>query len=526
MPPTPSPSHPDFRTAYLEGLLDEFFEFQPGDVAGALARPRTVDRARLCAALRRYAERTGAPAAVLRNVERLAHPQARAVVTGQQTGLLLGPTYTLSKAATAVRLAQQLDAPDRPVVPVFWLASQDHDAAEIDHTYLLDGSETLRRLSVALPDGVAAGRVPLARAMLDEVRHAVERQTPRPRFAEETLGVIEAAAADAATYVDWFAGILTRLMGEAGLVLVDPLQPDVATLFRDVLAREIAEPETTSEAVNEAGRRLKRMGYEPQLGRGAHATNLFLEVDGAELPRRVLLRHEGASFRVEGRALSAAEVLARLDDDPTAITPAAGLRPVVQDALLPTAVFVLGPGELRYVAQLREVYRFHQVAMPLAWPRAQATVLEPVAARLLDGLEVSAAAFRAAPDAVLERRLLERHGHAARFRQVTTTLEQSYRELLKEVRGIDVTLEGTVRNARRHLDMTLERLRDKTAGALRRDDDILKRQVERLAAHLIPLGQPAERVLSPFSHALKFGLTPLIDRFLAMEPEGEQELRL
>lgn len=507
-------------------MLDAFFDLSPGDVVDALAQPRPVHRVELASALRRYAERIGSPQAVLRNIDRLEHPEARAVVTGQQAGLLLGPTYTLSKAVTAVRLAQRLDRPDRPVVPVFWLASQDHDAAEIDHTYFLDGSETLRRVTVPLPDGVAAGRIPFQVAMLDEVRAAIERQTPRPRFGEATTRLFEDAADNATTYVDWFAGILTRLLGEAGLVVVDPLQTDVAALFTDVLAREIAEPETTSEAVNDAGRRLKQLGYEPQLGRGAHATNLFLEVGGGELPRRVLLRHEGSTFHAEGRTLSAEDLLAMLRDDPTVITPAAGLRPVVQDALLPTAVFVLGPGELRYVAQLRGVYRFHDVAMPLAWPRAQATVLEPVVTRLLDGLGVSAAEFRAAPDAVLTGRLLERHGHAARFHQASVTLEQSYRELLKEVRGIDVTLEGTVRRARRHLDMSLERLREKTAAALSRDDDVLKRQAERLSAHLLPLGQPAERVLSPFSHALKFGIEPLVDRFLAMEPEGEQELRL
>lgn len=507
-------------------MLDAFFDLSPGDVVDALAQPRPVHRVELASALRRYAERIGSPQAVLRNIDRLEHPESRAVVTGQQAGLLLGPTYTLSKAVTAVRLAQRLDRPDRPVVPVFWLASQDHDAAEIDHTYFLDGSETLRRVTVPLPDGVAAGRIPFQVAMLDEVCAAIERQTPRPRFGEATTRLFEDAADNATTYVDWFAGILTRLLGEAGLVVVDPLQTDVAALFTDVLAREIAEPETTSEAVNDAGRRLKQLGYEPQLGRGAHATNLFLEVGGGELPRRVLLRHEGSTFHAEGRTLSAEDLLAMLRDDPTVITPAAGLRPVVQDALLPTAVFVLGPGELRYVAQLRGVYHFHDVAMPLAWPRAQATVLEPVVTRLLDGLGVSAAEFRAAPDAVLTGRLLERHGHAARFHQASVTLEQSYRELLKEVRGIDVTLEGTVRRARRHLDMSLERLREKTAAALSRDDDVLKRQAERLSAHLLPLGQPAERVLSPFSHALKFGIEPLVDRFLAMEPEGEQELRL
>src|SRR5690606_39102055 len=142
-------------TAYRNGTLDAFFDLTPGDVAGALAQPRTVRRTELVAALRRYAERIGSPPAVMRNVERLLHPEARAVVTGQQTGLLLGPTYALSKAATAVRLAQRLDRPERPVVPIFWLASQDHDAAELDHTYPPDRAETLRRGALPVPAGAA-----------------------------------------------------------------------------------------------------------------------------------------------------------------------------------------------------------------------------------------------------------------------------------------------------------------------------------------------------------------------------------
>ncbi len=512
VPVQTTPPASSFLDAYLGGHLSDFFELTPGDLEAALAVPRPQDRNALVDALSSYATALGAPKAVFDNLERLRHPEARAVVTGQQTGLLLGPTYSLSKAITAVALARRLDTEDRPVVPVFWLATQDHDAHEVDHTYLLDASETLRRITVPLPEGVAVGRAPLTPAMLLAVKEGLEAQTPRPRFIDEVWELLASTADSVETFSDWFGAILTRLLGEAGLVLVDPLRPEVAALFTPVLAAELAEPDRTAEAVNGAGRRLKALGYEPQLGRAAGATNLFVEVEG----RRVLLRRVGARFVAGDRSFTTQELLAMLAEDPTCITPAAGLRPTVQDALLPTAVFVLGPGELRYVAQLRDVYRFHGVPMPLAWPRASATVLEPAVVRLLHGFGVSAAAFRAHSAGILERVLLERHGYSARFDASAVRLEAEFTALLEAVGVIDPTLEGAVRKGRRHMAATLSRLRGKSAAALASKDDTTTRQFGRLAAHLLPLGQPAERVLSPFSYALKFGMEPLMERFGAL----------
>src|SRR5690606_15020796 len=153
---------------------------------------------------------------------------------------------------------------------------------------------------------------------------------------------------------------------------------------------------------------------------------------------------DGDSFSADGRAFSRADLLAMLDTDPTSITPAAGLRPVTQDALLPTAVFVLGPGELKYVAQLGGVYRFHDVPMPLAWPRAHVSVLEPAAARLLDGFGLSADEFKRRGAALLDELLFEQHGHAGRFNRASSEVDALFDELLTEVAAIDPTLKGTV----------------------------------------------------------------------------------
>lgn len=524
--PTARPPALDFPTAYRSGALEDFFALADGDLEAALRLPRDQDRGALAAAIRPHAERLGAPAAALANLDKLARPGSLAVVTGQQTGLMLGPSYTLAKAATAIALARRLDTEERPVVPLFWLASQDHDAAEIDHAYLLDGSAGLRRVAVDLPEGVAAGRVPAGRAHLDEVLAALTRMTPRSRFEGEVAELLSAAFARSRSYSDWFGATLYALLGEHGLVLVDPLEPALAELFSGVIERELTDPTVTPSAINRAGERLKLLGHEPQLGRGADATNLFIELPGDRGPRRTLLRSVGGRFRAEGREFSRADVLAMLHEDPTSVTPAAGLRPVVQDSLLPTAVFVLGPGELKYVAQLKEVYEFHGVAMPLAWLRASLTLLEPVAARLLKGLSLTAAEFRQDPEGRLAALLLERHGHASEFSRATQSLDAAYGGLLAAVDAIDPTLAGTVARARRHHEISLERLRTKSAAALSRKDATTRQQFQRLSAHLLPLGAPSERVLSPFSYALKFGVAPVVDRFLALEPSGEQELPL
>ena len=166
------------------------------------------------------------------------------------------------------------------------------------------------------------------------------------------------------------------------------------------------------------------------------------------------------------------------------------------------------------------------MSMPLAWPRASATVLEPAAARMLSSLRLSAAEFRGQHEPRLETLTLERSGHLDRFERAAATLESSFERLLAEVDGIDPTLRRSVQRGQRQLTATLGRLRSRSAQAVQERDATVRRQFDRLRQHLLPLGQPAERVLSPLSHALKFGIDPLVDRFLTLAPTGEQELVL
>lgn len=514
-----------FVARYLAGEMAAFFELKPGDMAAALGRPLDRPRSALASALQAEAERLRAPTAVSTALARLAHPESRVVVTGQQPGLLLGPAYSLSKAMSAIRLAAALDSEEAPVVPVFWVASQDHDTAEVDHANLLDGEEELHRIEVRLAEGVPSGRAPLRREWRSAVIDSLQGVGGRPEFVRRVCSLVDESAQSAETFADWFVGLLYQLLGDDGLIVLDPARPGLAPFFGRVLERELSEPTATVEAIVSAGEELRGLGLEPQLGRGRQATNLFLEEPGEDgLPRRQLLRYDGRSFATPESEYSAAELRAVLKDEPWRLTPAAGLRPVCQDSVLPTAAFVVGPGELRYLAQLRGVYAHHGVPMPLVHPRASAVVLEPPTRRILSRYGLDYASYAEGREGLLRRILLERGGHGEAFGQALRRLSSESEELLGHVAAIDPTLIGAVERGRRRFEGTIELLRDKAGAALVREDGITRRQFGRLEAHLFPGGEPQERYLSPFSFFLKFGVRPMMSLYRSMAASGEHLL--
>ncbi len=512
-----------FLDAYLAGAFADVFAVPPGDLETALSVPRDdLDRAPLVSALERQHEAWGAGAAATESLRKLAHPNSRVVVTGQQIGWLLGPTFALSKAVTALLLARRLDSEERPVVPVFWMATQDHDVDEMNHAWLLDREERLTRLEVEVKRGPAVGRARLDPSEVQRTRMALRRLDGDGPHAAEVDALLARACEGAQGWSEGFARLLLELFGEAGLLVVDPLEPSLALLGRDALERELADPGASAAAIREAGASLAERSWQPLLGRGEDASNLFVERPGGG--SRTLLRHRAGALYLGGERVELSTLRAYLDEDPTSVTPAAGLRPVIQDLLLPSAAFVVGPGELRYLAQLRPVYQAHGVHMPLIWPRASVTVLQPPVRRILRRHGLDWRAVQADPRHEECELQLRRHGYADRAAAAFASVEREFTELLEATSALDPTLERAVRRGRYHLERTVVTLREKTGRALVRQDAEVGAQFARLRAHLRPNGGLQERVLSPFSHFLTLGVEPVRDAFLRVDPAGDHAL--
>ncbi|GHF57355.1 hypothetical protein GCM10017781_37140 [Deinococcus metalli] len=507
---------------YMAGGLGDFVRLRPGDLTGAAASPRPdIDRDALVGALRAYHAALGTlDANVEAQLGRLAHPASRVVVTGQQAGALTGPAYSVHKGADAALLARQLDTEDAPVVAVYWIASQDHDAAEVASTTLLDLSETLHHVTFDLPQGRPVGRLPWRDDYTAQALALLDAFDAPAEHVERVRRRVLSAAAAGGSYADVFARLIHGLLGRAGLLVLDPLHPALARLMAPALARELRAPLASSERIEAAAQRLEAAGFVPQLRRPPGATNVFLEEDDGQ---RRLLRVDGHELRTETRPYTTDELLAVLEADPTRVTPAAGLRPIVQDTMLPTLAFVVGPGEIAYGAELQDVYPLHGLEQPLLWPRLSVTWLEPNVARLLSRLDTTAAAVQADPEGVLGRALARERGAAALSQDTLSSLEAQFRHLADGIADLDLTLVGAVERTRTRTLARVEHLRTLGTRALARREDERSGQLTRLRAHLLPRGVPQEREMNFLAYLLKHGDTPL-DMLLALEPGWRGEL--
>ncbi|MFC4425728.1 bacillithiol biosynthesis cysteine-adding enzyme BshC [Deinococcus navajonensis] len=509
-------------TEYRQGGAAEFFRLPYGALEQARTEERPdVDRLALAQALRQYHEELGTlDADVQGALKQLEHPRSRVVVTGQQAGVLSGPAYSVHKGADAALLARAMSTPDEPVVAVYWVASQDHDAAEVASTVLLDHGEQLHRLTLDLPQGVPVGRIPWRADWTAQVQALLEHFDAPAEYRMAVRARITAALGSGGSFADVFARLIHGLLAPAGLVVLDPLHPALAALMAPTLARELERPLASSEAIEAAAVRLEAAGYTPQLRRAPGATNVFLEEDDGQ---RRLLRFDGRTFTTDIRAYSRAELLSQLDADPTRLTPAAGLRPIVQDALLPTVAFVVGPGEIAYGAQLGEVYALHGLGQPLLWPRLSVTWLEPNVARLLRRLQASARQLQADPEGVLGRALATQRQAGALSSARLAALGDELTALTEEIAALDPTLVGAATRTRTRTVDRVAHLQRLAVRALARAEDERSGQLTRLKKHLLPLGEPQERQINFLTFLLKHGQAPL-DLLLAQTPGAGVEL--
>lgn len=490
-------------TASLHEFLPYFYE----DIPALLSRPRAAPRAELSAGLVTYLTRMGAPSAALDAARSLAHPESRAVVSGQQAGLLSGPSFTFYKAHSALQIAREHHTPERPVVAVFWVASQDHDTDEIRSISLLDLDEKVHRLTLELPAAHPAGRIPFA-SYLPQVKELLQNFAGIPEMRRRILQALEGQW----SFSEAFARLMLEFLGSEGLVVLDPMAPELAALFAPTLSEELSDPLASSNAINQTAEAMWEVGLQPGLGRGEAATNLFLE--GSDQIRR-LLRYRDGHFEDGQNHYTRADLEALLYSQPSRLTPGAGLRPVVQDAVLPTLAFVVGPSEMKYVAELGGVYRLHGLEPPAVVRRMNATVLEPPIKRILNKYSLDPWAFQSSPEQHFEQALTLQNQQAQQLQTHLAQIEQAFihiQDLLT-----DPTLERPRRRAKVRIVHELERLQHKIVQAQLRHDSTLETQFERLRLHLTPEGNPQERVYPFLMYLLKHG--PVLLQRLSQTPQ-------
>jgi bacillithiol synthase len=486
------------NAAYLEDFsaVAPFFEYPPtfpsvvrsaGEVQlDPLVRKQVVE------VLRVQNRRFGAGAEVEANLDRLAGG-AVAIVTGQQVGLFSGPSYTIYKALTALRLAADLSAAGVEAVPVFWLATEDHDLAEINHVFwpTRTGPERLELAGTGSTDGRRVGEVQLGEGVQSLVARAAG-MLEGPAAAEIAQALAESYTSGE-TYSSAFGKLMTRLFSSKGLILLDPMSAELHVLAAPVYRKAIEQQNELRQDLLNRNKALDRAGYHEQVKITDRNTLLFIIVDGKRLPLRV--RDQG--FGLGSRGMSLDEVLGLLAAAPESFSPNVLLRPVIQDALLPTAAYVAGPSEIAYFAQASVIYRRLLGRMPVIMPRESATLVEPRVARLLRKYNLTLS------DVLRGRRHLRSRMEGALLPKALARRldagEQSLQKLLRGLRlpvsKLDETLAGAFDTAERKMLYQFGKLRDRTARSMALRSAVFDAHEREIAGALLPEGDLQERSL-------------------------------
>jgi bacillithiol biosynthesis cysteine-adding enzyme BshC len=445
---------------------------------------------------------------------------AAAVVTGQQVGLFLGPLYTLFKAASAVAVARQLAAETgAAVVPIFWLQTEDQDFAEVASCVVPRAGD--RPLTLTLADDPAMDRRSLADRALGADVDALVAQLgdalAGAPHADEVVALLRAHYRPGVAPGRAFAGVLAALFAEEGLVVFDPRRAAVARLAAPVLRRSIVDAEPLAAALAARVEALHAAGIREQIPLRPLMTLSFFHVGGAQGPRYRLERKDGAFSLPDGTSVSAGALLALLERDPLRFSTSALLRPLVQDTLLPTAVYVGGPAEVDYFAQLPPLYAALGMEPPLMALRARFTAVTPRLRALLGQLSLTVAdlsrpvdGLRAARRAALGPPDVAAPEPGAWLADLDRRIDAyeaampSDRALLRSIRRTRATVRRAVdRLAARHQHVTLDR------------DEVWQLRLQRATDWLRPEGQPQERVHAFPAFAAQVGLRPLVEAVLA-----------
>jgi bacillithiol synthase len=498
IPPAELPHASLLYSTYLTDFsrVSEFY-VHPPDLTGisrAAAEMQFDDSIRrgVAGVLRNQNAAFGGDSETNRNLDRL-RDGAAAVVTGQQVGLFGGPAFSVYKALTAIRLANELTAGGTNAVPVFWLATEDHDLAEVDHCFF-DARNGLERfdLSVYGAEGRRVGEIQLGEAVRQPSSRASE--ILEGATAGDVARWISESYLPEETFGSAFAKLMTRIFAGRGLIFLDPLSPDLHRLSAPTMLRALREHEALAKELVARSAALDRAGFHAQVKVAENSTLVFRIVDG----QRVAVRPKNGGFVAGKTEESLEETLQTAEQHPEQFSGNALLRPVIQDTLLPTIAYIGGPAEIAYHAQTSIVYKRLLGRAPAVLPRAGFTLVTAHVANLLKKYGVSVQdvfAGRQKLRAKMEAEVLPQE-LTQRFAEGEKTLQGLVEGLRDPLARLDKTLAGALDTAAEKMLYQFNSLRSKAGRAEGFRTGVLDAHEREITGLLLPNGELQERSLS------------------------------
>ncbi len=485
-------------------LFQDYLSFAPAvrpfyphppdaDHAIALAKtmPRDLQRqARVAHVLERQNRAWGASEATLRNIEKLRNG-AFAFVTGQQTGLFGGPLLSLMKAASVLALAKKAQQAGVECVPVFWMASEDHDLAEVNQARLLTHEFALESFTAPTEgvEGTSVAAIRFAAGTNDVVAKVAE-----------VLGESNVADwfrqsySEGESFSNAFAKLYARIFAEQGLILLDPSDAELHRIAAPLLVEAVRRAEELDLALLARNKQLTAANYHEQVKVTERSSALFAVVEGA----RVVVQRANGGFKIGRESVAADELARRVEQHPEQFNANVLLRPVMQDYMLPTLAYIGGPAEVAYFAQVGVMYEKLLGRVTPVLPRLSATLIEPRIQRLLTqyGLKLEDVFHgeQSLRDQLAARTLPTQL--KADLEQARAAVEDAIRQVSGSLAKLDPTLVEAATRSGNKMRYQVNRLERRAAQAQARREQVLSRHATEIENALYPGKELQERALA------------------------------
>ncbi|UCC80126.1 MAG: bacillithiol biosynthesis cysteine-adding enzyme BshC [Candidatus Zixiibacteriota bacterium] len=484
------------------------FRSMPSYINAAEWIDRSVyDREKLVAIISDSIAPLNLPDNIKNNIEKLSQPDSLAVFAGQQVGLFWGPMYTVIKALASYKMANKLETLlNRPVVPCFWMATDDHDFDEIKTVNLLDRSGDCHEFSYE-PSSLDSD-IPMTDVTLDDeiekLQSSLSEHFIETEFTPSIIDVLKKRYKSGASVSQAFAGLFGDFLGDFGIIPVDPNYPGMKTLFAPVFRREIENYDKIFDLYETASQELLNAGYHRQVHKSGESLNLFFNENG-----RANIVHKNGEFHLEGknRSFTKEQLLEKLESEPERFSPNVCLRPVAQCYAFPTICQIVGPSEAAYYAQIRPIFKYLNVPWPVIKPRMFITIVEPHIKKIMEKLKIDFSSLYNETDRELSRVIKENFPSEieSEAESVREKIKEPLKELSRSLKDKDPESFQVVEQSLKRLDLELNHLYKKLFTAHKKRHDTAIGQVKRAANFLFPQGKFQERVISPVYFANKFG---------------------
>ena len=470
-------------------------------------RERTYHRETLIKLLLKHNRYYRLKRAVAKNIHKLKYPDSVAVVTGQQAGLFGGPLYTIYKAITAVKYAEYIEQTyNVPAVPVFWIEVDDHDFDEVRRTSLLLPGGTVKTFTYS--DGRDSEPMPIKNRIFAEsitsflddiVKHFGGTETSNAVFkALSSIYIPERAFCEG--FIAFFRAYFPRLP----IVFLNPGDPEIKQLARPFFERALIDYKMIHDVFKQQTEAVQKKSYKPHVSLYDDDYHLFHIVGG----NRVRLTGKLLSAGAGKGGFDYSDVSSFLNRSLPDLSPDVLLRPVLQDYLIPTLLYIGGPSEIAYFAQLKLVYKYFNIPMPLLVPRWSGTIVEKKSLRFLKKFRIEPSqVLTNEPNDVLDAIIEQTSGN--RF---TVQFQKTYIQLkgqLNEIRTIgaslDTTLLGMIDNSEQKMKYQLDKIQGRFHNALQKSNQVTVERVHRTINAIIPDSHLQERTFSVLNYLLRYG---------------------